>query len=412
MRGARAVAIALALVPLVAGALVEAGEPPASASSGGDFPWVDQPMFRADIARSGLVPGAQVPDAVGEAWRISDFNPGPHTAAKGSAAAVGGVLYIGSDDGTLSALDPEDGRVLWKAQTAPSASGIHGTPAVHGGLVIIGAYDGRMYAFDQATGQQRWATAVGDWVGSSPLVWRGLVFIAAEDDRPGGRLVVLDLDGNILAMDRRMQSHPHSSPAIDDASGILVVGDNTGNLTAWDVSDVRGAGLRFLWVFNTRPDSEGSNDIKGPIAVADGSAFFGSWDRHIYRVDLATGQEVWSRRVSGYVMSGAAVADGTVYIGSHNHRLYALDADDGKVRWIFTAGERIYGSPTVADGRVLVGSHDGFLHCLDAATGRRVWSHYVGGFVTGTPVIAGDGVVVAARQGETGTGDLVMVRAR
>lgn len=410
----RGLAIALALAPLVGGALLGAGDGQAEPPRGDgaqEFPWIDQPMFRADAARTGNVPGARIPDAVTEAWRIQGFNPGAHTAAKGSAAAVGGVVYIGSDDGTLHALDARDGRTLWTAETFPSTNGIHGTPAVHAGLVIVGGYDGYLHAFDQATGERRWATRVGDYVGASPVVWRDLVFIAAETDRPSGILVVLDLEGRIVAQDGRLQSHPHSSPAIDDATGTVVVGDNTGNLTAWDASDVAGAGLRFLWVFSTRPDSEGANDIKGPIAVADGAAFFGSWDDRIYRVDLATGEKVWSYRAAGSVMSGAAIADGTLYIGSHADWLYALDVETGRLRWKFQAGDRMYGSPTVADGKVLIGSHDGFLYCLDAGTGRRLWYHYVGGYVTGTPVIAGDGILVAARQSPTWSGDLVMVRA-
>lgn len=402
--GLRSLGLALAAAVLIAGLASDAsGRPRADDRT---FPWIDQPMFRADVARTGYVPGALVPTVVEEAWRIRDFNRGDHTAAKGSAAVVSGILYIGSDDGRLHAIDARSGQTQWTAATGPSANGIHGTPAVHGDLVIIGAYDGILYAFDRATGQVVWATKVGDFIGSSPLVWDERVYVSVETDRPGGILLMLDLDGRVLASDDRMQSHPHSSVAVDRRLGVLAVGDNTGNLTAWDLD------LRFRFVLNVLPDSEGNNDIKGPIAVSDGSAFFGSWDRHIYRVDLETGEEVWSRKVPGYVMSGAAIGpDGTVYIGSHDHHLYALDVGDGSERWSFRAGGRIYGSPTLADGKVLFGSHDGLLHCLDAGSGRVLWTHHVGGYVTGSPALAGDGVVVASRHGDSRSGDLVMVRA-
>lgn len=405
MPGGRTLAVLLALLPFAAGVADGMEQPPPR--DVGEFPWVDQPMFRADAARSGVVPGARVPDRVEEAWRIRDFNPGFHTAAKGSAAAVGGILYVGSDDGTLSAIRAADGEVLWRAATGESANGIHGTPAVHGDLVIVGAYDGHLHAFDRATGATRWATRVGDYVGASPVVWQDRVYIAAETDRPSGILVVLDLEGNVLARDGRMRSHPHSSPAIDAATSTIAVGDNTGNLTVWDLTP---DGMAHRFTFNVRPDPA-TNDIKGPIATHDGSAYFGSWDRHVYRVDLRTGEKVWSHRVPGYVMSGAAIWNGTVYIGSHDSHLYALDADDGSLRWKHRAGGRTYGSPTIADGRLLFGSHDGFLHCLDAETGRHLWAHDVGGYVTSSPVLAGDGVVVAARRVPGHTGDLVMVRA-
>jgi len=395
MQTLRILAVALAFASLAAAAVAE--DRPRQDLR--EFPWVDQPVYRADVGRTGHVAGALVPVAVEEAWRIRGFNPGGHTAAKGSAAAVDGVLYIGSDDGTLHAIDAASGRTLWTAATEPSTNGIHGTPAVHGSLVLVGAYDGRLYAFDRATGSRAWATKLGDHIGSSPLVWQDRVYVSVETDRPSGILTVLDFDGNVLATDPRMMSHPHSSVGLDPALGVLAVGDNTGNLTAWDL----GLGLRF--VFRT------GNDVKGPIAVADGSAYFGSWDHRVYRVDLATGEEVWSRKVPDLVMSGAALADGTVYIGSHDGRLYALDAEDGGLRWSYQTGGRVYGSPTVADGKVLVGSHDGLLHCVDAVTGERLWTHRVGGHVSGTPVLAGDGVVIAAARSRSHSGDLVMVRA-
>lgn len=399
----RWVGVALSLLPLLAG--VVSGVLPEPTRDPGEFPWVDSPMFRGDVARSGFVPGAEVPLAVEEAWRIRAFNPGPHTAAKGSPAAVDGVLYVGSDDGSLHALRAADGHELWAAQTSPSTNGIHGTPAVHGDQVLVGAYDGRMYSFDRATGTQRWATKVGDYIGASPMVVGDRIVIAAETDRPSGTLVLLDLDGNVVARDPGLKSHPHSSPAYDATTGRLAVGDNTGNLTIWDLE------LRRQHVVNVVPDPA-TNDIKGPIAVSDGSAYFGSWDRHVYRVDLLTGEIVWKHKVPGYVMSGAAIGpNGLVYIGSHDHHLYALDRDDGRLVWKLQMGERIYGSPTVADGKVLVGSHDGWLRCLDAEDGHVLWMHWVGGYVTGTPVLAGDGIVVAAAISPDHTGDLVMVRA-
>lgn len=370
------------------------------------FPWVDQPVYRADVARTGYVKDALVPTVVEEAWRIPAFNPGDHTAAKASAAVVDGVLFIGSDDGTLHAIDARSGHTLWSAATGPSQNGIHGTPAVHGELVLVGAYDGVLYAFDRFTGRTLWTAKLGDSIGSSPLVWNDRIYVSIETHRPSGIVSMLDLDGNVLASDAGLADHPHSSVALEPGVGILAVGDNSGNLTAW------GLDLRRLFALDVLPEGDGPSAIKGPIAVSDGSAFFGSWDRHVYRVDLETGETLWERKVGGRVMSGAAIGpDGTMYIGSHDQNLYALDTDDGRQRWSFRTGGPITGSPTVADGKVLVGSQDGNLYCLDAADGRLVWSHRVGGHVTGSPVLAGDGVVVAARHSDTHSGDLVMVRA-
>ena len=46
-----------------------------------------------------------------------------------------------------------------------------GSPAVAGGVVYIGSSDGHLYAIDQATGQQKWKDDTGEPVVSSPRRW-------------------------------------------------------------------------------------------------------------------------------------------------------------------------------------------------------------------------------------------------
>lgn len=407
----RLLAVALALAPLVGGALVSA--PPLAArvvtdgddagDAAADWPRIDQPMFRGDVARSGHAAGAEVGEHAVEAWRLRGFNPGEHTAAKGSAAAVGGVVYVGSDDGSLVAVDTADGDLQWRAVTGPSGNGIHGTPAVADDQVLVGAYDGVLYSFDRTSGALRWTAKVGDHIGSSPLVWQDRVYVSVETDRPSGLLAVVGLDGEVLAVDDGLADHPHSSVALDAGTGLLAVGDNSGTLTAWTVA--ADADPVRVSTFET------GGAIKGPIAILDGDAVFGSWDRRVYRVDLATGEEAWSFTTGRRVMSGAGLGpDGIVYIGSHDGRLYALDGEDGRKVWSVNTGVPILGGPTVADGKVLIGTHDGWLLCLDAGDGGLLWRHRIGGQVTSSPAVHGDLVVVASRHEGGSGGDLVAVR--
>ncbi len=184
-------------------------------------------------------------------------------------------------------------------------------------------------------------------------------------------------------MDRRPTDHPHSTCAIDLAAGRLVVGANDRNLYAWTYP-----GLAFAWAFPT------DGPIKGPIATAVGSAFFGSWDRSVYRVDLADGSEVWRVETGNRVMTGASVevATNTVYAGSHDSNLYALDIDTGDERWRFGTDGALIGCPTVAGAHVLVGSYDRHCYAVEKATGDEVWRVGGAGRVTSTPLVA-DGAV-------------------
>ena len=63
------------------------------------------------------------------------------------------------------------------------------------------------------------------------------------------------------------------------------------------------------------------------------------------------------------VDSSPAVADGVVYVGSYDGHLYAIDLLTGQGKWEFEAEDRV-SSPTLADGVVYVGSYDGYLYAL------------------------------------------------
>src|SRR6516164_974112 len=78
-------------------------------------------------------------------------------------AVAGGTVYIGSDDGTLDALDAATGSLRWTYTTAGS---VDPGPAV-GGTVYVSsdvAYGGgTVYALDAATGRVRWAYTAGSY---------------------------------------------------------------------------------------------------------------------------------------------------------------------------------------------------------------------------------------------------------
>jgi outer membrane protein assembly factor BamB len=362
-------------------------------------------QFRGGLRRQGVSPDRTVPTEVETAWAVPEVNTGDHTAAKASPVVLPGDpgdLLIPGDAGELRRVTP-GGDVVWTADVTDASRGIHGTPAVANGTAYIGAYDGALSAIDVETGDRFWRAALGDAIGSSPGYYDGTVYIAVEYDDPSGAMFGVDaVDGSVDWEDQRVTDHPHSTCAIDREAGRLVVGSNDGDLYAWSFPD-----LEFLWTFET------GAAIKGPVAVADGSAFVGSWDSTLYRVALADGSEEWRFDAGNEVMTGPSVetATGTVYFGDHDGDLYALGMDSGEETWRFGTDGRLIGCPTVAAEHVLVGSHDTRLYCVEKATGREVWQADAAGTVSSTPLVR-DGAIyfadrasrdyVADGDGETG----------
>ena len=72
-----------------------------------------QSMFRGDAAHSGVYAGAAPRTLHGVKWK---FPTGGRVVA--SAVARDGVIYFGSDDGNLYAVDAVSGRQIWKFATA------------------------------------------------------------------------------------------------------------------------------------------------------------------------------------------------------------------------------------------------------------------------------------------------------
>lgn len=361
-------------------AAVDAGEPPSVDAA---------TQFRGGPQRRGVFPDATVPEEPTVEWTIRGLNTGDHTAAKASPVRTpGGDVVVAGDAGDLLRVTPA-GEVVWRTAVTAAVRGMHGTPVIANGAAYVGAYDGALYAFDLETGTRYWRRKLGDAIGSSPGYHDGTVYVAVEYVGPSGAVFGLDaVTGETTWVDRRPTDHPHSTCAVDREAGRLVVGANDGNLYAWSYP-----ALDHAWTFPTgRP-------IKGPIATHDGAAFFGSWDRSVYRVDLATGTAEWAVETDGLVMSGPAVeaATGTVYVGSHDATLYALDVETGDRRWAFDTGGALIGCPTVTGSHVLVGSYDGYCYAVGKATGDLAWRVPGVGRVTSTPLPADGAVYFADR---------------
>jgi outer membrane protein assembly factor BamB len=68
-----------------------------------------------------------------------------------SPAVANGVLYIGSWDNNVYALNASTGTELWSYATGGQ---VHSSPAVTNGVVYVGSDDGKVYAFGLKKGQE------------------------------------------------------------------------------------------------------------------------------------------------------------------------------------------------------------------------------------------------------------------
>ncbi len=340
-----------------------------------------QAMFRGDAAHTGVSAAAAPRTFHRVKWK---FPTGDRIVS--SPVLQDGVIYFGSDDGGIYAVEEETGRQLWRHITNGP---VCATPAVADGVVFVGSYDGKFYALDAKTGGPKWKFATG---GERRFEAKGL-----HGFLPKNQTIADPFDVFL------------SSPVV--VKGVVYFGSGDGHLYAVDA-----AAGELRWKFPT------GDVVHASPAYADGILYFGSWDSRFYAVDATTGKEKWRFHAGedplvhnqvGF-QSSPAVVDGVVYTGCRDANVYALDAATGKEKWRFgNEGSWVISSPAVAQGKVYFGTSDSSLyHVVDAATGKPVLRLQGKAYVFSSPVVAGDVVLVGVLNGilearDVKTGDVL-----
>jgi len=327
------------------------------------------PMFRNDLTHSGISTAPGVPKFTGVKWSFHT-----HGEVVSTPAIVDGVVYVGSNDGHLYAIDQQTGSQEW---AFAAEARIPSSPAVDHGLVYFGSYDGNFYAVDAATGKLRWKFATpGERRFTAPHLHGTL---------PAGETMPDPFDVYL------------SSPAI--WNGAVYFGSGDGNVYALDA----GTGA-LKWKFKT------GDVVHASPAIADGKLYIGSWDSWFYAVDAATGSQVWRFKTGEDpnvhnqqgIQSSATVANGIVYFGCRDSKLYALDAATGEKRWDFNnKGSWVIVSPVVQAGKIYFATSDtANLLIADANSGALIDSLKFYWPIFASPTIAGNTLYLAGQDGK------------
>jgi outer membrane protein assembly factor BamB len=298
-----------------------------------------------------------------------------------SPAVVNGVVYVGSDDSKLYALDAVTGKRKWSYATG---GGVDSSPAIVNGIVYVGS--DKLYALDAVTGAFKWSDTLGYAIaGSSPVVANGVVYVGSF----GGTLYAIDAVTGTFKWSYTTGGYITTSPAV--VNGVVYIGSD--KLYALDA--LTGALKWSYTTGNVMPDRQG---IGSSPAVVNGIVYVGANDGTIYALDALTGALKWSYLAGNVNYVGGipvypALANGVVYVGSlSTGTIYALDALTGALKWSYTTGYCCIGSsPAVANDVVYVGD-DGGLFALDALTGALKWSHILVNWLPYSQAVA-NGVV-------------------
>ena len=289
------------------------------------------------------------------AWQASGLGAG-----FSSLSLAGGRLYTMGDVEAgqhVLALDPSNGRILWKTKVGPiwddEYPGPRGTPTTDGDLLYAVGTEGDLVCLEAATGKERWRRSLErDFGGRMMSGWK----FSESPLVDGERLLVTPgaPDAAIVALDKKSGKEiwraavPELGPKGRDGAAYssIVVSEGAGvrqyvQLMGRGVIGVRASDGKFLWG-NNRVANQTAN-ISTPVIRGD----------HVF---ASTGYQAGS-----VLLKLARTADGVLA-----SEVYSLDNKTFQNHHggFVVIGDHLYGGN---------GHRLGFPTCLEFATGKVAW---------------------------------------
>ena len=222
-----------------------------------------------------------------------------------------GTVYVGCDDGTFYALDPEKGFSQWEYDTTRDSSNLrmYGTQPIHGGLVYLNTWapDGGpsyLYAIDADAGLTEWRYEVADSGGGGaapPAVGSESLFVP---DGANGRLLAFELGSHDLVWEKSgFEFGQRNGAAVADCR--VVVGSQDGHVTAVDVETGEWA-----WRSDTRAP------VEMPVTIANGTAYAVDQKGYLYGFAMKGGGTRFEYRIGNLASTTPRAVDGDLFLTS------------------------------------------------------------------------------------------------
>ncbi|NIG55545.1 PQQ-binding-like beta-propeller repeat protein [Chitinophaga sp. Cy-1792] len=266
-----------------------------------------------------------------------------------SPATDGKLVFFGSSDSSIYAVDKTNGKLVWQHKTAGP---VHAGLTYYNGQVFAGSWDRNIYALNSQTGKVNWSFAskvdtiyhgVLQGIQATPLVYNNTLYIGTRD----------------------------------------------ANLYALDVSDGK-----LKWSYR-----ESDAWIVGPAVQANNRIYVGTSDSYqMLCINAADGKEIFKHKSGGYVFGAPALSKDILCYGDFTGRLFLLNNITGKVLDQFDTKGRKANAASVLDSS----GNISFMHIANGqdpsfySTAKYVMKElYKLESFTAAPVVADDKVFVA-----------------
>jgi outer membrane protein assembly factor BamB len=228
---------------------------------------------------------------------------------RASPVLLDNLVYIGSEDKRVYALDKYTGDLAWslKLDDVVAAS-----PSIDGLTLVVGTESGMVFGIHSLQGEELWRHELGSPVSTAACIGRHTAMIGTSGSN-GGRLYGLDVDEG----EELWVYPPKGTPALDPilttpvtSSGLVYFGSDS----LYCLEVVTGA---EVWSFET------GDSVRGSPAIVDTYLVFGCYDGLVRCIDKTTANVVWQFESQTVFRSGTCIDYDKAYIGGRDGVLYA-----------------------------------------------------------------------------------------
>ncbi len=345
------------MLPQVTG-FCPAGSRPAAAKASWNGWGVDNFNTRFQPAAAAGFTASQIPNLKLK-WAFGF--PGARTAY-GQPNVVGGRVFVGSNDGTIYAIDANTGCLYWMYRAKSM---------VRSGVVVgpdnrayVGDLDANLYALDTETGKLIWQKKADDQpfarITGTPKLYNGRLYvpIASQEENAGANPIYpcCKFRGNLVAIDAktgaviwRAYTAPEPKPTGISKTGVQFYGPSGATTWSSPTLDLKRKAI-YIMTGNGYSDP----DIKTADAIV--------------AIDMNTGEIRWSQQGSPDMFNWDCGPRGG---GGNCPANHGDDVDFGSSAVLFDVG----GGKQV----LVAGQKSGMLHAFDPdQNGKIVWQTRIG----------------------------------
>jgi outer membrane assembly lipoprotein YfgL len=309
-----------------------------------------------------------------------------------TVAVNGNVLTLASSDGSVTAVEADSGRAVWRADVGAKISAGVGSD---GTLAAVVTRDGELVVLEG--GRVKWKKVVGVRVATAPLVAGGRVFVLgvdrtihAFDASDGIKLWQVQRPGDALTLSQTGVIVPFKNTLVVGQGPRMAGFDPVSSSLRWEapLGSPRGAN-----------EVERLADLIGPVVRSGDLICARSFQAAVGCVDAQLGNVAWTKNVGG---TDAISGDAELLFGADaSDRINAWRTATGDVAW--TSESLMFrglGAPAAVGQSVVFGDSSGTLHWFSRAKGESQARVPTDGSAIATPLVSIGGLlVVVTRDG-------------